>query len=336
MSALFVNHLPADFVKRLYKSESEPNGCLTFPAKERHIALGWLRRVLLDFEALDLHISLLQELYGTSFAYPRPRRERWNISQPLDAPQANAFNHSQRLSEQRVAAILDDGIDILSDEELAELLLNPFALYDLFDVIDDVQPDNWMDAMHNLATSVASLELTGKHRSSSTSPPKESRAPLRSSFAALPDSFWTQFQENLSTAIRQSHAIPPVPSQRTRALQYAMALAASVALIIVGWSVIQMSSAVRTLPEQLAMLTKQGGATSPGAIEFHSTTVGRPANWQEIWTNNYLASDTDVANLNRLSFALQAQKLVDQLRAKGHSDKDILIYLKIALDVPNP
>lgn len=152
MSIAFAEKLPEALIKRLYASDRESGGAPAIQAGERDQALDWLRRALVEFDSLDQHFGLLQKLYASPFQYPRPRRDAWNLQQPVEAPSKSSFTHATELDDELVTAVLDKGVDCLSDDDLAQLLLNPFALFDLFDCIDDVQPDYWIDAIHDFLT----------------------------------------------------------------------------------------------------------------------------------------------------------------------------------------
>ena len=57
------------------------------------------------------------------------------------------FRHSAVLEERLAQGVLEGGVDRLPDGELARLLLNPYALWDLADLISTLLPDYWLDRM---------------------------------------------------------------------------------------------------------------------------------------------------------------------------------------------
>ena len=148
MNITFADRLPESLMRQLFESDCSADGTPSLRPDNRALAIHWLQRLLVDFDALDQHIALLQKLYVAPFQYPRPRRDRWDMDQLLDPPADSNFTHVDRLPDEQVTAILDKGVDALADDELGTLLLNPYALFDLYDCIDDVQPEYWMDALH--------------------------------------------------------------------------------------------------------------------------------------------------------------------------------------------
>lgn len=141
--------LPESSIRNLFESDRRLNGEPVVAQSERPVILGWLRRVLIEFAALERHVTLLQQLYASRFSYPRPRRDRWDVDQPLQEPADSQFTHDEPLPDDRVLAILNEGVDTLDGEELARLTLNPVALFDLYDCIDEVQPDYWLNVTHD-------------------------------------------------------------------------------------------------------------------------------------------------------------------------------------------
>ena len=150
MNATIVPELPRDLMQRLRDSDRATGSRPLLPAGGRDKAQPWLRRILVDFDALDQHIALLQDFYDAPFRYSRPQRNDWAAEQLLPPAEPSKFAHAARLADDRVAAVADQGVEVLSDEEMAALLLNPFALYDLFDVIDDLHPERWMLVLHEV------------------------------------------------------------------------------------------------------------------------------------------------------------------------------------------
>jgi hypothetical protein len=144
-----ISHIdfPRDTLEAIADSQRRTSTPI-MPANGRTRSLSWLSAMMTDFDCLHQHIRALEEFYHGSFAYPRPRRDAWVADQPLQDDAHKTFPYSNRLSDVRIADIADHGPDILTDDELARLFLNPFALYDLFDVIDELNPDAWMEILH--------------------------------------------------------------------------------------------------------------------------------------------------------------------------------------------
>src|SRR4051794_30101750 len=95
--------LPRGMIERAYQRAA--GGQPGVPAADRAEAVRWLRRALIDFDALDQHIAALQELAGSPFTYPRPRRDRWP-EMPPEAPDPGRFANAAPLPPDRLQAVL--------------------------------------------------------------------------------------------------------------------------------------------------------------------------------------------------------------------------------------
>jgi predicted dehydrogenase len=81
------------------------------------------------------------------FRRPRPRRE-WPEEGRPDVPAPDSmFRHHELLPERRAEVVAELGVKALAADEMARLLLNPYALWDLADLIDATQPEAWVEAM---------------------------------------------------------------------------------------------------------------------------------------------------------------------------------------------
>jgi hypothetical protein len=136
--------VPSDLIQQLHQA-SATGGSAIVPADRRAESIAWLTRALLDFESLKRHIDLLSSLHSEPFRVPQPRRDSWIGARP-EPPQKTAFRFSQPLPDELVVRIMDDGVACLDATQLGELLLNPYALYDLHDVLDDTLPAAWLSA----------------------------------------------------------------------------------------------------------------------------------------------------------------------------------------------
>ncbi len=138
--------LPVELIRAAF--DADRRGAPALPPGRRPEAEAWLRRALVDFDALQAHVAVLSEWYATPLRLPRPRRDRWDGAAALpDAPPAG-FPHATPLEDGRVVAVADGGLATLDDAELARLVLNPYALFDLYDAIDELVPEQWTAAMH--------------------------------------------------------------------------------------------------------------------------------------------------------------------------------------------
>ena len=65
-------------------------------------------------------------------------------------------------------------------------------------------------------------------------------------------------------------------------------------------------------------------------FELHVNESSRPATWDEIWVDNVSGRDTASANVDRLRRASgeQVKAIIDDFRAKGREDFEILTALK--------
>jgi hypothetical protein len=128
-------------------ADEETNGRPTLTAEQASRAREWFTRLMVDGRSANGHIQLLQEFYQGTFA--PPSLPRWLCREgppPARRTDPNAgFRHYQLLPEEKALAVAERGPEALTDEELAVLLLNPFALWDLADLILTLLPRYWMD-----------------------------------------------------------------------------------------------------------------------------------------------------------------------------------------------
>jgi hypothetical protein len=282
MSIAFGQQIPESLIQELFESDRLSCGTPKLPPEKREVAIKWLRRVLVDFEALDKHIAFLQKLYRSSFQYPRPRRDQWDVEQPLDPPTNSEFTHVDRISDDRLATILDEGVDDLSDEEIGALLLNPYALFDLFDVIDDVQPEYWLDAIHDLVAARPRARRTWPPYVDTKPRPEHTRT--RHLPAVGIDDASTELRSNLDPALARKQLsevlVREAPLQGSRGLQYAMALtaigASCAACVMAFWAAIYTQQANRPTSAQIAASTEERNtAMVPYASHGEALTLER-------------------------------------------------------------
>jgi hypothetical protein len=103
---------------------------------------------------LQQHVAGLEKLYQARFIAPLPRSWRHGAAPPVQSPPAG-FRHSAVLEEPLALAVLEDGVERLPASDLARLLLNPCALWDLSDLISTVLPDYWIDRMDERGVQLA-------------------------------------------------------------------------------------------------------------------------------------------------------------------------------------
>ena len=111
-------------------------------------ARQWLVDVLFDADKLDEHLALLHSL------------------------QKGATKHCGLLSYERAEQVIADGTEVLTNEEVAMLLLSPFSLHSLSDLLREMCPpsatDNFTEtgrklvARHDLAFELPTVEVGGR------------------------------------------------------------------------------------------------------------------------------------------------------------------------------
>jgi hypothetical protein len=134
-------------------------------------AFTYLDRLLLGGFVLDRHLTHLGKVYDATFRRFASRRDRTEEDPAIPGGPDMRFRHHAFLSTNQASAILERGPDALHDRsrfpegegiEMARLLLNPYALWDLTDLVDSLLPDYWLNRMteygQELATEVG-IEL---------------------------------------------------------------------------------------------------------------------------------------------------------------------------------
>jgi hypothetical protein len=135
-----------DLVTKLWISDEGTQRRPQVPAEAVLLARDYLSLLLMEVKAEVAHIELLQELYRAKFRCPL---SRWFWQGELRPPftVAAGFRYYQLLPEEIARAVAERGPGVLSGEELAVLLLNPYALWDLADLINYLMPDYWEDCL---------------------------------------------------------------------------------------------------------------------------------------------------------------------------------------------
>lgn len=331
--------------------------------EDRPSALRWLERILVDFDALDEHIAFLQELFGLPFTYPRPRRDAWTMEEIGPPAEAAAFPFNRLLDHDLIVAVADEGVNALQTysngrghsarDELAELLLNPYGLYDLFDVLDELQPEHWVNVTANAGTAMADNASWASvaERFARHSWPLDNRSQA-SGTAALGAREWIALKEGIERAVKDSilntvekdgSVIQPGSKQQyverlntwwrpALALAVCAVCATSIATAFIGLRVFYREDAILDQVAILVQKPRTDLATPPGdsfaAFELQAAKA-RNADWEEIWTAAYSSELTDEQNLERIYKAVpdDAKMLIEEMRREGRSDVEILAYL---------
>jgi hypothetical protein len=122
--------LVAQLINGLSVQDKAAHGHPRVAEADRPRVLASLERLLVDRQALDQHIRLLQKRFGRTF------------------PQLAL------LPETLVEGILSAGAGVLANDELAALLLNPIALRDLSWQIHEAMPDYWLERLSEVGQQV--------------------------------------------------------------------------------------------------------------------------------------------------------------------------------------
>jgi hypothetical protein len=147
-----------ELLTKLLTSDKATQGQPELPSEIVELARDYLSLVLVDARAEVAHIEQLQQFYRATFHYPLSRRfwlgEQWvpgsegTLASPYPPGEVAAgFRHNQLLPIQTAQAVAERGPGVLSPDELALLLLNPYALWDLADLIDFLLPRYWLGRM---------------------------------------------------------------------------------------------------------------------------------------------------------------------------------------------
>jgi hypothetical protein len=113
-----------------------------------------LQRMLVDGGLLRLHVDELTKQFQGAFRYRQPRRFRPEGEAPGNEVGPSVFLFHELWAEADVLPILEQGVgeEVIPDFKLPELLLNPYALWDIYDQIDFFLPTcpYWMPVMSEL------------------------------------------------------------------------------------------------------------------------------------------------------------------------------------------
>src|SRR5262245_54048635 len=141
---------PHDLLLHLRSSDEQNNGQPRLPPGQEEIAREWLARILVDVRWLFAHLRLLEDFYQARFREPLPRYY-WveGVEQPPAEPPAG-FPHNTLLPEDRAVAVTRQGPGVLRPGQLAALLLNPLALWDLSDRVNFDRADYWRPRMEQV------------------------------------------------------------------------------------------------------------------------------------------------------------------------------------------
>jgi hypothetical protein len=134
----------------LRASDEAMQGQPQLPAAKVEQARDYLALLLVDHRVEIAHIRRLQELYQTKFRYPL-ERWFWEGGPRPRCEIAAGFRHNRFLPDEKARAVAERGPGVLSPDGLAELLLNPYALRDLADLIAFSLPAYWLPRMEQQA-----------------------------------------------------------------------------------------------------------------------------------------------------------------------------------------
>ena len=163
-SEVFLSPVDRDHIVNLVLDDQRTRGEGRVALDDAPWAMDRLNRVVLGGERLRAHIALLEQLYQGKFRRFASMRDRRSDESVLpDGPDA-AFLHHAWLHEEQVLAIAECGPEALRDAKLfpegfalaaARLLLNPYALWDLSDLVNCVLPPYWLEQMEQHGEALA-------------------------------------------------------------------------------------------------------------------------------------------------------------------------------------
>jgi hypothetical protein len=129
-----------ELVDYLYIEDERTNGAPALSGERLGLALDWLVRVVFYRTDRLAHVEELQRCYS------RSRRSAQSSS-----PRGTIFRHHELLPESKVLTLAENGPSALPGDELARLLLNPFRLLDLSDLVAALAPSPWLDLLEKQA-----------------------------------------------------------------------------------------------------------------------------------------------------------------------------------------
>jgi hypothetical protein len=324
MNSTLASELPTRLIQALFESDVATSGRPKLPSDGRQEAIAWLRRALVDYGALDRHISLLQRLYREPFTYPRPHPASWAKPEWRPPDGLSSYRHRDPLPDDRIVAVADDGAGALSNAELATILLNPVALLDLFRVLDELNPEAWVEALLEASDKPAEGEIFHEEELKATvgpDPARHSHTPIARGARPTP---WRGIADWMG-----GHS-------STIAASLVAALTAGLGLsTIVAIRSVEQASALRVELARVerdishnALAINDGGGR--GLIEFHGDHPERPANWEAIWNDTYMESASPAVNVDRLYRAAgnEVKTFIDGLKKRKLTDFEILTALR--------
>ena len=145
-----------DWLAGLFTADHETGGCPSVPQDHLDEAREWLAAILVDVpDGLVPHIRQLELFYQGTFRAPLSRclMSAPDLEWPPPDPR---FRQTNCLNAEQLAALSAEGLPALGNAklfpegepaELARLLLNPYALFDLSDWITYSVSPAWQHRM---------------------------------------------------------------------------------------------------------------------------------------------------------------------------------------------
>jgi hypothetical protein len=130
-----------ELVDYLYIEDERTSGAPVLSGERLGLAREWLVRVVFDRTDRLAHVEELQRCYS---------RSRRSSSQG-DSSRGTIFRHHELFPEAKALTLAENGPSALPGDELARLLLNPFALLDLSDLVGALAPAPWLDLLEKQA-----------------------------------------------------------------------------------------------------------------------------------------------------------------------------------------
>jgi len=143
------NSLPApieELLSSLLKRNTKTNGSPGLEPSELASVREWMAEVVSSVLALEAHCEWLENAFGAKLRFTRSRWDEGALEDDVLQPNP-AFPHRERLDRETALDVAEVGVGAIADDELPQLLLNPYALRDLADLIHFTLPDIWLDRL---------------------------------------------------------------------------------------------------------------------------------------------------------------------------------------------
>jgi len=150
MSTCRIFQIDEAFISAMVK-RYQRNPSVELSESEREQTDSLLECAAVDFELLRVVCCCVADSFDGKEPLRFPNKWTSKLTEAI-APQCSRLPIRNRLPEERLLDALENGIRVLSDEEAIDLMVNPVAMCDLFETIDEVLPDAWLGVMQEVGT----------------------------------------------------------------------------------------------------------------------------------------------------------------------------------------